>query len=157
MQQAVERALHLALGEVHHRLAVALLVAGVDQRVEGQRVLVGSGGLLLDEAGEQSGFERSQVGGHGSRHRRRGEHCGRAQGAGPRIPEKLHERVRNAGRHHPGVGLRFFDERKVYFKHRVANPENEPVECDGVEEGVVEFIGRVSDVKSKKANLAHHP
>jgi hypothetical protein len=62
--QAVHQRLHLALVELEHRVAVALLVAGVGQRVERQRVLVRRGDLLLDEAADHACFVGSQFDGH---------------------------------------------------------------------------------------------
>ncbi len=43
--------------ELEHGGAVALLVAGVDEAVEGERVEVWRGGFLFDEAAEDTGFD----------------------------------------------------------------------------------------------------
>ena len=46
--------------EVHVRIAIRFLVAGVDERVQGERVVVGSGDFLLDEGPEDAGFDGSE-------------------------------------------------------------------------------------------------
>ena len=60
-----------ALVERQHRVAVALLVAGGDQRVQRQRVLVRGGDLLLDEAADDAGFEIAEADVHGGSMQRR--------------------------------------------------------------------------------------
>ena len=43
--------------EGHHRVAIIFLVAGVDQSVERERVVVGSGDVFFDEGAEDAGFD----------------------------------------------------------------------------------------------------
>jgi len=54
--QEVDQLLHLGFGERQHRIAVTFLVAGVGQRIDGQRVLIGRGDLLLDQAADHARF-----------------------------------------------------------------------------------------------------
>jgi hypothetical protein len=63
--ERVDRRLHFALRGLHHRVAVVLLVAAENERVEGQRIGVGNGALFLDQHAENPSFEERQVGEHG--------------------------------------------------------------------------------------------
>ena len=47
--QSRERIAHSILIQVHHWVSIVLLVAGVDQGVERQRIVVGSRDVFLDE------------------------------------------------------------------------------------------------------------
>ena len=46
--------------ERHHRVAVIFLVAGVDQGVERERVVVGRGDVFFDQGAEDAGFDFSE-------------------------------------------------------------------------------------------------
>ncbi len=60
--QTVECAANLFFGESGHGFAIVLLVTGVDQCIERERVVVGSGDVLFDEGTEDAGFsERERV------------------------------------------------------------------------------------------------
>ena len=54
--------------EIHDRLAVGALVAGVDQRVEGHGVILGGGDFLLNQSAENTGFSGSKAQRLGWRH-----------------------------------------------------------------------------------------
>ena len=43
--------------ERHHRVAIVFLVAGVDQGVERERVVVGRGDVFFDQGAEDAGFD----------------------------------------------------------------------------------------------------
>ena len=43
--------------EGHHRVAIVFLVAGVDQGVERERVVVGRGDVFFDQGAEDAGFD----------------------------------------------------------------------------------------------------
>ncbi len=43
--------------ESHHRVAIIFLVAGVDQSVERERVVVGRGDVFFDQRAEDAGFD----------------------------------------------------------------------------------------------------
>jgi len=51
--------------EGHDGIPIVFLIAGVDQGVEGKRVVVGSGNVLLDEGAENAGFDFGENVGHG--------------------------------------------------------------------------------------------
>jgi hypothetical protein len=51
-----DRVLDLTLGEIHNRVAGRLLVAGIRQRVERQRVLVRRNDRFFDQATDNPGF-----------------------------------------------------------------------------------------------------
>ena len=42
--------------QVHHRIAIGFLVAGVHQRVERKRIVIGSGDVFLDQRAEDTSF-----------------------------------------------------------------------------------------------------
>ena len=65
--QAMEGDAHLRLGEVEHRIPVALLVAAVRRAVEGERVLVGHRERLLDQHAEHAGLVAVERDLHGGR------------------------------------------------------------------------------------------
>ncbi|MNP48081.1 hypothetical protein D3C76_1421730 [compost metagenome] len=44
----------LALAQVHHRFTAGFLIAGDDQRIEGQRIGFRAGGLFLDQGAENA-------------------------------------------------------------------------------------------------------
>ena len=56
-RERVEGLLHRALVELEDGIAIALLVAGVGQCVERQRVLIGRGDRLLDQAADDARFD----------------------------------------------------------------------------------------------------
>jgi len=64
LDEQVDRLLHGRVIELQHRVAIALLVAGVHQRVERERILLGRGDFLFDQAGDDAGFEGGQFDGH---------------------------------------------------------------------------------------------
>ena len=43
--------------ERHHRVAIVFLIAGVDQRVERERVVVGRGDVFFDQGAEYASFD----------------------------------------------------------------------------------------------------
>ncbi len=51
--------------EIHDRIAVRFLVTGVDEGVQGERVVFGSGDLLFDEGAESAAFDLVQKDVHG--------------------------------------------------------------------------------------------
>jgi hypothetical protein len=66
----VQRVENLANGgfiEIHDRVAIRFLVAGVDDGVEGQRVILGSGDLFFEERAEDTRFRGSEMECHGDR------------------------------------------------------------------------------------------
>jgi hypothetical protein len=67
LRERIQRLLHRALVQLQHRVAIALLVARVRQRIERQRVLVRSGDRLLDQAADDAGFERGELDVHAAR------------------------------------------------------------------------------------------
>jgi len=56
--QGVERLHYVALGKAHHRIAIALLVARVHERVDRDRIILRRRPLLLDQAAEDPRFNR---------------------------------------------------------------------------------------------------
>src|SRR5262247_1189824 len=56
LPQTIERPGHRRVIVRDHRVAVILLVAGVDQRVERHRIVIGRGDLLLDQGAERAQF-----------------------------------------------------------------------------------------------------
>jgi hypothetical protein len=50
----VEGLAHLVFGEIEDRIAAGALVAGVDEGVEGERVIFGRGDLFFDEGTENA-------------------------------------------------------------------------------------------------------
>ncbi len=69
--QCIDSALHRGLIKLEHRVAIALLVASVDQGIEGQRILIGRRAVLLDEAADHARIERSQFDIHAGNDSRR--------------------------------------------------------------------------------------
>src|SRR6185312_1026638 len=65
LRKHIQGALDSALIELEHRITVALLIARIDQRVQGERVLIRRGDLLLDETADDAGFVRSELDVHG--------------------------------------------------------------------------------------------
>ena len=53
----VKRLPHAVFVEIHHWVAVVFLVAGIDQRVQGKRIIVRSGDVFFDERAEHPGFD----------------------------------------------------------------------------------------------------
>ena len=51
----------VGLGEFHHRLAAGLLVAGIDEGIEGEGIVLGRVDLFFDEAAEDAGFDGGEV------------------------------------------------------------------------------------------------
>src|SRR5579884_770316 len=45
----------------HHRIAIVFLIAGVNQGIEGQRVIVGRGDVFLDQRSEDASLDIAQV------------------------------------------------------------------------------------------------
>jgi hypothetical protein len=60
--ERIQGVLNLALSDVHRRLAAALLIAAGDERIEGERVVVGRGELLLDQHREDARLQRREDG-----------------------------------------------------------------------------------------------
>jgi hypothetical protein len=58
---------YVLFGELHDGIAIALLVAGIDESVEGERVILGSGGFFLSQGAEDAGFDGIEKDGHGER------------------------------------------------------------------------------------------
>src|SRR6266480_5964856 len=54
--QRIQRFPHRRLIQVHYRVAIRLLVAGIDQRVQRKRVVFRRGGFLLDERSQYPAF-----------------------------------------------------------------------------------------------------
>ena len=66
--QRIERALNLRLGGFHDRLAIRLLIARRDQRVERQRVVLGCRHLLFGQTSQDADLQRLELAGrHSSR------------------------------------------------------------------------------------------
>src|ERR1017187_7088113 len=63
--QIVHCLLNSDLIKIHHRLAVAPLVAGVGERIERERVLLRRGDLLFEETADDPGFVEREFDGHG--------------------------------------------------------------------------------------------
>lgn len=61
VSERVESAANGFFVEIHHRFPIGLLVGGVLESVEGQRVIVGRGDFFFDEAAEDAGFDRGKV------------------------------------------------------------------------------------------------
>ena len=53
-RERIDDVLHARLIERHHRIAVAFLIAGVGERIQRQRILVGRRDLLFDEAADDT-------------------------------------------------------------------------------------------------------
>jgi len=66
LHQRVDRLLHLGLAQIQHRLAVGLLIAGIGKGIEGQRILIGSGNFLFDQAPDDPRLVRRKFYIHGS-------------------------------------------------------------------------------------------
>jgi hypothetical protein len=62
--ETMEREARLFFVDLHDRLAVVLLIAGVDERVEGERVILRGGGFFFDQRTKDTGFDGSEAKGH---------------------------------------------------------------------------------------------
>ncbi len=51
----------VGLGEVHDGVAAGFLIAGVDDGVEGERIVLGSDDLFFDESAEDAGLDGGEV------------------------------------------------------------------------------------------------
>jgi hypothetical protein len=51
--------------EIHDRIAIRFLVAGIDERVQGERIVFGSGDFFFDEGAEDAAFDFVQKDVHG--------------------------------------------------------------------------------------------
>ena len=58
--QGHQRFADSAFVQRHHRVAVVLLVAGVDQSIERQRVVIGRGDVFFDQGAQDAGFDFSK-------------------------------------------------------------------------------------------------
>ena len=47
--------------ERHYRIAIVFLIAGIHQRIERERVVVGGGDVLLDERTEDANFDFTKL------------------------------------------------------------------------------------------------
>ena len=59
--QLIDELLHRCLVQVEHRVAVALLVAGVGERVQRQGILFRGGDFLFDQAADDAGFVEGEL------------------------------------------------------------------------------------------------
>lgn len=50
--------------EMHFRVAIGFLIAGIDERVERERIVFGRGNFLFDQRAENAGFDIRQGIGH---------------------------------------------------------------------------------------------
>jgi hypothetical protein len=50
--------------EIHGWISIGFLVTGVDERVEGKRIVIGSGDFLFDEGAEDTSFDGREMGRH---------------------------------------------------------------------------------------------
>ena len=55
--QLVHHGADIELGELQHRLAVALLVAGVDQCIKGEGILIRGADLFFNQTADDAGFQ----------------------------------------------------------------------------------------------------
>jgi len=62
--EAVESLAHFGFVQMHFRIAIIFLIAGVDQRVEGERVVLGRGRLFFNKRAEDAGFHGIDDDGH---------------------------------------------------------------------------------------------
>jgi hypothetical protein len=58
--QAMQRLAHLLLIEGHHRLAVGALIAGVDERVEREGIVLRRGHFFFNECAQDAGLRRGK-------------------------------------------------------------------------------------------------
>jgi len=58
--QLVHHGANVELGELQHRLAVTLLVAGVDQGIEGEGILIRGADLFFNQTADDAGFQRAK-------------------------------------------------------------------------------------------------
>src|SRR6185369_8725527 len=58
--QAIHDLLHGPFVEFEHWIAIALLIAGIDQGVQRQRILIRRGDLFLDQAADDAGLQHSE-------------------------------------------------------------------------------------------------
>src|SRR5215831_15156559 len=56
----IEGLANLAFLELHRRFTVRFLVAGIAERVERKRVVLGRGDLFFDQRAEDAGFNRGE-------------------------------------------------------------------------------------------------
>jgi len=56
-----ERLAYGVFVERHYRIAIVLLIASVEQRIQRQRIVVGCGDVLFDECAQHASFDGSQV------------------------------------------------------------------------------------------------
>ena len=61
--QPVECALHLDVAQLHHRIAVRLLIRRGDERIQRQRVVLRRGELLLHQRAEDADLDRVELAG----------------------------------------------------------------------------------------------
>jgi hypothetical protein len=54
--QSVQRLSNRVFIQTHHRLAVVLLIAGVDQSVQGERIVIWGSNVFLHQSAEYAGF-----------------------------------------------------------------------------------------------------
>ena len=69
-RQRVHCLLDRGFAQLQHRIPVALLIAGIHQRIERQRILIGGRDLLFDQTANDTRFERSQLNLHAHRRTR---------------------------------------------------------------------------------------
>ena len=62
--QVVERLTHRRFVERHDRVAIVFLVAGVDQRVQGERIVIRRGDIFFCQGAKNSGFDAVQEDAH---------------------------------------------------------------------------------------------
>jgi hypothetical protein len=55
--EAMQGEAGLFLADLHDRLTIAFLIAGVDERVEGERVVLRGGGFFFEEGAKDAGFD----------------------------------------------------------------------------------------------------
>jgi hypothetical protein len=65
LAQRVKRSADGVFVKLHYRVAIRFLVGGVENGVQGERVIVGSCDLFLDEGAEDAGFHWGQSEVHG--------------------------------------------------------------------------------------------
>ena len=67
-RETVDHEFHGGLIQLHQRLAVALLIACIDEGIERQRILIGRRDLLFDQRANDTGFDRGQFDIHMSKY-----------------------------------------------------------------------------------------
>jgi hypothetical protein len=63
--ETVQREANRILIELHEGVSIVLLIAGVDQGIEREGIVLGGGGFLFDEGAQHPGFYGSEQNGHG--------------------------------------------------------------------------------------------